>query len=410
MVQVSLSQQRDDVVTSTTPTTPSSDALPIDARWRRYDRYAGIIVATIVAMVILATISGDGASTASGRLGGDYPAFYGAGSIVLDGDIADLYDADRQASAQSELLEEGDFLFFAYPPPVAVAYAPLAALPYRISYLVHTLLMLAALIGAIWLLRPVVPAVDRFPGISTAVALTFYPMLRAVTGGQNTALTVFLIVLTLRLVGDDRRILAGVAAALLLYKPQFGIPIAALLFVPPRWEMIRGWAGGAAGFFAVGAIASGPGWVADWWSEATSFAEINEGVNGFLFVSIPGMIANWFGSQDGAGRALWVLAVVLSVAGAVLVWRRFDDPLRRWSLTALAVVLVLPQALYYEAGIALLGIAALGVSGVALGVIWLLSWTQIGADALSWSPLGIVTPTILVWLLWRAHTEGISST
>ncbi len=288
---------------------------------------------------------------------------------------------------------------------MAVAYAPLAALPYRISYLVHSLLMLAALGTAVWLLRPLVPAVDRYPWIATAIALTFYPMLRAVTGGQNTALTVMLIALALRLDHDGRPVLAGVAVALLLYKPQFGIPLGALLFVRPRWPIINGWLAGAAVFVAGGMVAAGTGWIATWWREATAFAEINEGINGFLFVSVPGMIANWLGSQSGVGRVLWVTALVVTALLALRVWLQFDDAPRRWALTALAVVLVLPQALYYEAGVALLGLATLGVTGSVLAAIWLLSWTQIAADALSWSPLGIITPVALGWMLRRARTE-----
>lgn len=394
------------MVTSKTPPTSTPETASRNARLQRYDRYAGVIVATIVAVLILATVAGDGAEAGSGRLGGDYPAFYGAGSIVLDGDIEALYDADRQAAAQEELLGDGDFLFFAYPPPVALAYAPLAALDYRISYLVHTLAMLAALIAAVWVLRPVVPAIDRYPMIATAVALTFYPMLRAVTGGQNTALTLLLIVAALRLERDDRHLLAGLAVAALLYKPQFGIPIAALLFVPPRWSMIRGWLLGAVGFYGIGAAIAGVGWPGSWWSDATAFAEINEGVNGFLFISLPGMVANWFGSGEGAGRIVWLVALLAAIGGAVYVWIRSTDVIRRWSLVGLAVVLVLPQALYYEAGLLLLPLVTLGAGAVAISLIWILSWTQIGADALSWSPLGIITPAVLGWLVWRARLEA----
>lgn len=384
------------------PTSSTPDRAA-ERRWRRYDRYAFVLVATIIAALVVATVTGDGADTATGRLGGDYPAFYGAGSIVLDGDVADLYDPARQASAQVGLLAEGDVLFFAYPPPVAAAYVALAAMPYRISYLVHSLLMLAALGGSLFLLRPVAPVVRRLPGLTLLVALTFYPMLRAVTGGQNTALTVLLVVLALRFEHDGRPLLAGLAVAALLYKPQFGVPIAALLLVPPRWAILRGWALGAGAFYAAGAVVAGPGWVQSWWSEATGFAEVNEGVNGFLFISVPGMVANWIGTGTTVGAILVGVGLVVAAAVVLLIWTRTNDVVARWTLAAAAVVLVLPQALYYEAGLLVPVTVIAGATSPVVAVIWLLSWSQMAADALGWSPLGIVMPAALAWLVMRRN-------
>ena len=386
------------------PTVTTIEERAVDPRWRRYDRYAWLLVATVVVALAAATLLGSGADTPTGRLGGDYPAFYGAGSIVLDGDAGELYDAARQVGAQEGLLGEGDVLFFAYPPPVAALYAPLAALPYRASYLVHSLAMLAALVVSLTLLRPVSPWLRRFPGISLAVALTFYPMLRAVTGGQNTALTVLLLALGFRLERDGRGFLAGVAVAALLYKPQFGVPMAGLLLLPPRRALLQGWAVGATGFYGLGALLSGPDWPVSWWDEASTFADINEGVNGFLFVSLPGMVANWLGSSDA--RLLWAFAMLMAVAGAVAIWMGADAPARRWSLTGASVVLAAPQALYYEAGLL---VPAVAVSGERLAIVaglWALSWTQVAADGLGWSPLGIIMPVAVVWLAVRTARAG----
>ena len=55
----------------------------------------------------LVLLSGDGSTTASGRVGGDFPAFYSAGSIVADGNIDALWDPATQAAAQVDLLGEG---------------------------------------------------------------------------------------------------------------------------------------------------------------------------------------------------------------------------------------------------------------------------------------------------------------
>ncbi|MFP3908031.1 MAG: hypothetical protein ACLFWR_13455, partial [Acidimicrobiales bacterium] len=93
-------------------------------RWRTYPL---AIVVAIVAAVVLVVVSSDGASSLSGRLGGDFPEFYAAGQIVADGDGDRLYDVDRQVEAQSRYWgEDGSLILFAYPPVVAGSYRLLA--------------------------------------------------------------------------------------------------------------------------------------------------------------------------------------------------------------------------------------------------------------------------------------------
>ena len=157
--------------------------------------YPVAVSVVLLLAVVFAVLADDGTAGDGDHLGGDFPAFYGAGSIALDGEWESLYDVDVQQRAQAGLLDEpSGFLYFAYPPPVAALYAPLAGVDYRWAYLLHTLLMAVALWGAVALARPAVPLVDRYPAASFAVALVAFPTYRAVTGGQNTALTLLLVV------------------------------------------------------------------------------------------------------------------------------------------------------------------------------------------------------------------------
>src|SRR5438477_10640628 len=107
----------------------ASVAVPGD----RLDRIAKAVLFALVLGFLVTVLSGSGSNTAAGRVGGDYPAFYGAGRIVLDGDAAHLYDVKRQDAAEHDLFagEHDGLLYFAYPPAVAAVYAPLAELPYR---------------------------------------------------------------------------------------------------------------------------------------------------------------------------------------------------------------------------------------------------------------------------------------
>ncbi|MGZ0218636.1 MAG: hypothetical protein ACKVIY_06415 [Acidimicrobiales bacterium] len=76
--------------------------------------------------------SGSGSDTAAGRVGGDFPAFYSAGTVVAEGNIDGLYEPAVQATAQVDPLggEEG-FIMYPYAPYVAGAYSAFSGLPYR---------------------------------------------------------------------------------------------------------------------------------------------------------------------------------------------------------------------------------------------------------------------------------------
>ena len=95
------------------------------------------LVTLAVVMIVGALITPDD----SGQLGGDFPAFYAAGSIVAEDGYDNLYDLEVQRAAQEGLLENEDgVLFFAYPPFVATGYSWLVPLGYRGAYLVQMLM------------------------------------------------------------------------------------------------------------------------------------------------------------------------------------------------------------------------------------------------------------------------------
>ena len=124
---------------------PSSIFTPWRLTW-----YPRVILFALGVGFLISIVSGKGANTISGRLGGDYPSFYGAGRIISQGDWKELYNPDRQLSAQKGLVslpgsDNRSYIPFPYPPYVALFYWPLSLLNYRLSYILHTLLMVLAL-------------------------------------------------------------------------------------------------------------------------------------------------------------------------------------------------------------------------------------------------------------------------
>ena len=371
--------------------------------------YPRIILGTLVVVLVLVAAAGEGADTATGRLGGDFPSFYGAGSIIADGEAADLYDPETQIAAQADLLDEpGDYLYFAYPPFFSYPYAALSRLGYRPAFLLHTLLMGLALWGAVRLARPLVPrllpTVDHELA-AVAVALLFYPILRSLLGGQNTTLTLLLLVAAWRLATDEREAAAGVVLALMLYKPQFGLVYAALFLVARRWRIMAWWAGSAIVLYLVTAVAFGVGWVGEWLDQVRAFGERNLEVNGDLMVSAIGFFENLFGT--GAAALAVAGAVMIAVVALLLPswWRRGVAP-EAVGLAAAGMVLLAPSALYYDAGLV---VVSLGVGlawgyrhavGFALGA-FIGSWSQLLASALGFSPVFILVVVVFAWMAWN---------
>ncbi len=359
----------------------------------------------LAASLVITIVGASGADGVSGRLGGDFPAFYAAGEIVAEGDWDALYEPDRQLAAQESLFgdSEGSFLYFAYPPHVAPLYRPLAALPYRVAYGVHTLVMVAALVAALALIRPMIGVVDRNFELSVTLTLLSYPMMRATTGGQNTALSLLALAAMWRLLTDERDVQAGLVLALLLFKPQLAIPMALLVVVGRRWRTVGGFAVGAAAVWAFGATLMGADWVAAWWGDVSAFASLDADVNGHNAISWLGVAEGIFGAGTAMALAIgWPLAAVTGVVAA-FVWNRDDvDLTTKVAVGIFAAVMASPHAMFYDAGLlvipCLLVADRLGSRAAKpLALAFAASWLHLGASAVGVAPLFFVIVALAGW-------------
>ncbi|MCB1027262.1 MAG: DUF2029 domain-containing protein, partial [Microthrixaceae bacterium] len=337
-------------------------------------RASRIAVALGLALLIAlgaSVVGGSGSDGPAGRLGGDYPAFYGAGRMVLEGDGSNLYDVEAQATAQGDLMgtTTDEFVYYPYPPFLAALFVPLAALGYRLSFLVWVVSLTAMVVGSLHLLRPQVRLIDRafLPVVVATVA--FWPLLRGIVGGQNTALTMALAVGAWTALRQGRDVMAGALLAGLTYKPQFAGPLIVLVLVMEvgrhrRWGILGGLAGAGATLWGLGALVSGWDWVWNWPKDVGDYPSVvaqNDAMNELSFV--------------GVARSIWgyhsMVALVvggLLAAGALtgliaLSWRRgaTADPTKRLDpalLAATLAVLVLlpPHSMFYDSGLALIGL------------------------------------------------------
>ena len=355
-----------------------------------------------MAAVIVVALAGSGASTVSGGLGGDYPEFYGAGRIVLDGDGERLYDAEVQARSQKDLFPEDDepgHLDFAYPPAVAAGYAPFALLPYRPSYVVHTVLAMIALALAVRALRPAVPAIRRHPWPAYALALTAYPMFRAVGAGQNTPLTLLLIAAWWRGRWEGRPFLAGLAAGALLFKPQFAVLFLLAVVLDRAPRALMGTATSAAALWLVSAAVTGAGWIGEFLDHAFALPSRERDVADTSGISITFVAREVFGDNAATTALAALLAVGVGVS-ALVVWNRRRQMSARLQMTGLgalaaAAVLIPPHVIFYDAGLLVLTGAGLAAPDRRSDrsdwlLLYVASFSGLAAGALGANPLVFV--------------------
>lgn len=387
----------------------------VDRAGWRLRTYPRVVLLALGLAVLVVVAGADGDAALTGTIGGDLPEFVGAGRIVAEGDGIQLYDPERQIAAQAGLWPEGEgsAILFAYPAALAGPYAALDALDYRLVYLVHTAAMLAALVVAARLL------VDRLPllagrswiPLGLAFSLTFLPMFIGVFNGQTTALVLVLLVATWAALQDGRELLAGVAAGLLLLKPQYGVVIIGLLVLARCWRAVAGAAIAGVGLWAASAVLAGPGWVGRWWDLVRGLSDIDGGANLGNEVSPLGLAELVWGQGSttativGLGlSAVVAVALVASLRGLDLV-----DP-RVPALVLPSLLLIAPHALYYDAGVLVVALAAVlptidpSRRAAVAALWWAFGFTHLAAGAVGVEPVALLVVATWAWALrsrWR---------
>lgn len=387
---------------------------PDDAGAARRRRLAAAVLVALGCAFAVVVVTARGSTGPTGRLGGDYPAFHTAGELVLDGRFHELYDLEAQAAVQSDLQggEEG-FLAFAYPPHVALVYAPLAALPYRAAYAVHTLAMVACCVGALWLLRPRIPLLDREFPVVVAGTVTSLPVFVALGLGQNTALTLLLGALVWRGLTDHRPVLAGIAAGLMWYRPQYGIPLTGLLLVGRRVPAVAVTGAVVALSWMVGVAWGGWTWVGSWFDAVSRFVELDGTANAHNAVTPYGAVEAVTAPASAAALATWVVVGAAAAALLVLVWHRRvgtgtgADVDLAMAIALAGLLVVSNHSLYYDLGLLVPGVCLAADRGLAgprlaggrlLAGAWLVALAHLAAPGLGVDPLALAPLALLALL------------
>ncbi len=297
------------------------------------------------------------------RRAADFVAFYVGGTLVAHDHGQALYDLDRQRQVEHEVM--GPFVFatgllpFVYPPFVALPFVPLSHLPLLPAYWVWQGLTVLVLGSAVALLLRTSRwrSITRSrAGLSTRTAvlvlLGAFPVYAQFHSGQLSA--GLLLALTAATVAFQARrdVLAGIALAALLAKPQL-IPVLVLGLL--AWQRFRALAGLGAGALALGGVSVAiSGW--NWWQ---ALAGLVLHLDAFTTDRSEGWWAVTAASHLPAAGA-WALgaAGVLAAVTAALwrpgAWRPgTPDWESRWATLLLAGLFASPHLLSHDLLLAL---------------------------------------------------------
>jgi len=231
---------------------PALPDLPMTTLQRRLWKLAagwGLMVAILVGAGIF---SAEDQSKSGLAFGGDFIAFYSAGTLVNQDRTADLYDLDALRVFQYNLKTENDLpdstaklAPWWNPPFVALAFAPLATLRYGTALGVWEAINAACLVVALALivhnyLGGLCLRNWKTWGLFVLFVTLSSPAYQTFSHGQNTGVTLLLTTLAVVCWTRGLALPAGLVAGLLFYKPQHAAIFSAVMVLALGWRALLG--------------------------------------------------------------------------------------------------------------------------------------------------------------------------
>jgi len=355
-------------------------------------------------------------------VGGDFIAFYTAGRLINEGQGGRLYDLQLQQVTQRRILDRPDYVglnSYVNPPALAALLVPLARLAYLPAYLLYTLLLLCAFLGAMYLLRPHLAALHDYWFVVVALSLMFYPVVVTITGGQNAPITLLLIAAAYTALRRGRAVAAGLALGLLCYKPQMALLLCLLLLFRGQFRCVLTAGAVGVGHYLVGAVVCGVRWPLEMLAALRTYWPIEDYFNGANSISLLGLCD--YALPAGAFMPVGLVAAGLTLTAVLWTWRR-ADPRRGsfalyWGMAVCATLAVSPHTQWYDVGlvlpVVLLALDYLLTTGQPIGtglrVALVLGFFVVPAypiaARLGWQPLAFVPLVMLLWLFQLARSS-----
>lgn len=344
---------------------------------------------------------------ATGTVGSDFLAFWGAGRLQLWGFAAQVYDLAAEQGAQAAS-GTGQMVAYVNPPPYLFLTAPLGLMPYALAWIVW------ALAGwALWFVvaRRILPN----GGIAGGFAILAFPAAYlSASHAQNGFVTGALLiagVLTLR----RSQALSGALFGLLVIKPHLALLVPFWLAAGRKWTAIAAAAASAALVCLASLLVFGM----DTWRAWPQSFQVSRTLMGqtsgefFLRMSTPYALLRVLAGPwaAAAGQA----AITLSAGAlACLYWRRAPSDEAAGAMMLAATALASPYLFSYD--LPFLAMPVFWLVGTAQREGWraweklalVLIWAAPLATRAAALPLGLnlmpLPAAALMYLVWSAYT------
>lgn len=220
--------------------------------------FLAFLVLPICVIYTLQAVRGEKATI---QLRSDFVLYYGVGTLANQYPVARTYNPDLQRQKFSEIfpLPEGSYGVSPYPPFVPLFFRVLARLPFNTAYFLWAAISLAlycAGIGAA--LAAVFPGERLRHALIVCFALAYSPFLGdTLANGQLASIAACGVGLALLQEKSRRCFLAGLALAMLAYKPTLLLLILPMLLITRRYKHLAGFFAGAAALFLIGTAYGG---------------------------------------------------------------------------------------------------------------------------------------------------------
>jgi len=289
-----------------------------------------ILCMSLALLAVSFATSDRGQTVFGASLGADYIGFYAAATILNTAAPDRLYDFALQDEIYHTVLpsDEGHLPFF-HPPFVALAFRPLARLPYAWSFAAWLLLSAGLYLGGLHLIlktRAYPSGQDR--GLAMLLALSFEPfIMECWIGGQLSAFGFFCMALACYCLDVRRQTAAGVALGFCLYKPTLLVLLLPLLVVGRCWRILFGFSLSAAALAGVTLVAMGWQGCLAYARTLLGFAHTTTGNEGAIlpfskFVDLNSFFRLLLGGQSPVPWAVLPLMLAAPLGSLALAWWR----------------------------------------------------------------------------------------
>lgn len=342
---------------------------------------------------------------ATGHVGSDFLAFWGAGKLVVAGTPAKVYDIAAEQAVQA-LSGTGQLVVFVNPPPYLFVAAPLGLLPYASAWVAWVVAGWTAWFLLCRRLLPDAPiAVLAFPGAYLAAS-----------HAQNGFLTALLLVggcLAL----PRRPLLAGALLGALIVKPHLALLVPFWLAAGRKWSAFAAAAASAIALCLASWLVFGS---ATWLAYPESFkasATLMADDSGPFFLRMATVYAGLRYHFD-ATTALVGQGFVTIATGVLACrhWRHAHDDRAAGAMLLAATALASPYLFSYD--LAFLALPVFWLVGEARREGWR-PWEKLALVALWLAPLATraaalplhlnlmpLASAALVWMIWRRDVRA----